>query len=736
MTNRLATATSPYLQQHADNPVEWYEWGPEAFAEARRRDVPLLLSVGYSACHWCHVMAHESFEDEATAAVVNAGFVAVKVDREERPDVDAVYMAATQAMTGQGGWPMTVFATPDGDPFFCGTYYPPRPAGGMPSFGQVLEGMRAAWTGRRAEVEATAAALGDALAGRRSQVSMDGVAGPAGRPSGTPASIDRATLDAVLAVLAQIEDRSRGGFGGAPKFPPSMLLEWLLRRGASAARHPERPSSQAPSTRATSADTLRVGDQLAVEALAMAGRTLSSMARGGIYDQLGGGFARYSVDPSWVVPHFEKMLYDNALLLRVYAHWWRASGDPLALRVATETADWLLRELRTPEGGFASALDADSVGPDGRSHEGAFYAWSPDQLVEALGADDGPWAADVWGVTPAGTFEHGTSVLQLRADPAGPADLTEANRVADPSQPARYEAVRARAFEARASRPRPARDDKVVTAWNGLAIAALADAGALLARPDWLDAARTAADLLLRLHLRRDDVLRVVRTSRAGRAGTAPGVLEDYANLAEGLLALYTATGERRWSDVAGELLGEVLERFADGAGGFFDTADDETDPVLLRVGRPREPVDGPTPSGPSAAAGALLTWAALTGSRRHREAAEQALAEPLQLARRYPHAAGWALAVGEALLDGPREVAVAGAPDDELTRVLRRVVALSVAPGAVLAAGDPDAAGPAVPLLADRPLVAGRPTAYVCREFVCALPTSDPSELAALLAP
>jgi uncharacterized protein YyaL (SSP411 family) len=694
MPNRLAAATSPYLLQHADNPVNWFEWGEDAFAEARRRDVPLLVSVGYSACHWCHVMAHESFEDQATAAYMNEHFVAVKVDREERPDVDAVYMDATRAMTGSGGWPMTVFATPDGEPFYCGTYFPPRPVSGMPAFGQVLEAMHAAWTTRRAEVGQSAASVRSALATRETAT---------GFPHGD--RIDAAALDRVIDTLALTYDADRGGFGGAPKFPPSMLLEWLLRHGAGSAR------------------------QGASDALTMAAGTLDAMARGGMYDQLGGGFARYSVDAGWVVPHFEKMLYDNALLLRVYAHWWRATTSPLARRVVEETAEWLLRELRTPEGGFASALDADSRAPDGVMREGAFYVWSPGELVEALAPDDGAWAAKMWEVTEVGTFEVGESVLQLRADP-------------EPLDSGRYTSIRARLLAARASRPRPARDDKVVAAWNGLVVAALADAGDLFDRTDWVAAATATAELVLRVHARRDGpVLRLARTSRDGVAGSAPGVLEDYADLAEGLLALYHATGDPQWATVAGELLDEVLDRFDDGVGGFYDTAHDETDAVLHRLRRPRDAADGPTPSGRAAAAGALLTYAALTGSHRHRRAAEQALTEPLALAERYPGAGGWALATAEAALDGPREVAVVGPPGDPGTVLLRRIAVRATAPGAVLAVGlgEPHAGGTEVPgimLLQDRPMVDGRPTAYVCRGFVCDRPTTDPTELAALLAP
>jgi hypothetical protein len=673
MGNRLAASTSPYLLQHKDNPVDWWEWGEAAFAEARRRDVPVLVSIGYAACHWCHVMAHESFEDEATAAAVNADFVAVKVDREERPDVDAVYMEATQALTGQGGWPMTVFTTPDGHPFFCGTYFPPTPRHGMPSFPQLLGSVAQAWRERREEV---------VEAGQRI---VGGLAERAGLPAGDgPPTPEH--LAAAVRNLASTYDVERGGFGGAPKFPPSMVLELLLRHHA------------------------RTGDP---DALRMAEGTCEAMARGGIYDQLAGGFARYSVDAGWVVPHFEKMLYDNALLLRVYTHLWRATGGSLASRVALETADWMLRELRTPEGGLASALDADTDGV-----EGATYVWTPSELTEVLGAEVGTWAADLLSVTPGGTFEHGTSTLQL---------------LRDPDDADRWASVRARLLAARARRPQPARDDKVVAAWNGLAVAGLAEAGALLDRPDLVDAADAVADLLLRVHLV-DGRLR--RVSRDGAVGHPAGVLEDYADVAEGLLALYAVTGDSRRLAVAGDLLEVVLTRFGDGDGGFFDTADDAADPQLAAMRRPQDPTDNATPAGQSAAAGTLLSYAAYTGSSRHRDAAEHALAVYAQLAGGHARFAGWGLAVAEALADGPREVAVVGAEGDDATRLLHRVALAGTAPGAVVAVGDPDRpAGPRVPLLVDRPLLDGRPAAYVCRHFTCDAPTADPDVLATALA-
>jgi len=688
MPNRLIDSTSPYLQQHADNPVDWWQWGDDAFDEARRRDVPIFLSVGYSACHWCHVMAHESFEDEVTAAFLNQNFVSIKVDREERPDVDSVYMEATQALTGQGGWPMSVFLDHEGRPFYAGTYFPPTPRQGMSSFPQLLTALTGAWTDKRAELEAAAQRISESLAGRG-----------AAEQHGT-ATIDAAALDRAVDILETQFDAVDGGFGGAPKFPPSMALEFLLRADA----------------------RTRFGGTFDPRIPSMVEVTCEAMARGGMYDQLGGGFARYSVDGQWVVPHFEKMLYDNALLLRVYLHWWRSSASPLAERVVRETAEFLLRDLLTDEGGFASALDADSpFEPGGHAHEGAFYAYTPAQLVEVLGVDDGAWAAELLQVTDTGTFEHGSSVLQLRRDP----DDAE-----------RWGLVRDRLFRHRAGRPAPGRDDKVVAAWNGLAIAALAEAGALLGEPAWVEAAIGAADLLISVHLGGADTGdgtlgdRLVRVSRGGLPGAhAPGNLDDYADVAEGFLSLYSVTGDDEWLAFAGILLDVVLEHFADPAsGGFFDTAADAP-PVSTALRRPQDPSDNATPSGWTAAAGALLTYAALTGSAPHREAAQAALDVVGALAGRAPRFAGWGLAVAEALLDGPREIAVVGDPSDELTRALRRVALMSNAPGAVVAVGDGGESP--VGLLRDRPLRDERAAAYVCRQFTCAAPTSDPRELA-----
>ncbi len=652
MPNRLAESTSPYLLQHQDNPVEWWEWGPAAFAEARRRDVPVLLSVGYAACHWCHVMAHESFEDADVAQALNAGFVAVKVDREERPDIDAVYMAATTALTGHGGWPMTCVLTPDGDPFFAGTYFPKG------QFLQLLTGVTSAWAEQRDQVLES----GAHIASRLRELTEPGEVHP----------LDEVALEVAVAALERQFDPGPGGFGGAPKFPPSMVLEFLLRHHA------------------------RTGSQ---DALAMARGTCAAMARGGIYDQLAGGFARYSVDAHWVVPHFEKMLYDNAQLLRVYTHLFRATGDPLARRIAVETADFLLRDLLTAEGGLASALDADTDGV-----EGLTYAWTPAQLVEVLGDEDGARAAALLTVTARGTFEHGSSTLQLPVDP---------------DDESWWSRTRAALLDVRDQRPQPARDDKVVTSWNGLAIAALADAGTVLDEPHLLEAATACAAFVLDTHLVEG---RLRRASRGGRVGAAAGVADDYGNLAEGLLALHQATGEARWLAAAGGLLETALAAFGADDGGFHDTASDAEELFT----RPRSAADNAEPSGQSALAGALLTHAALVGSPEHRAAAEAALRAAGQVAGRDPRFGGWALAVAEAAAAGPLQVAVVGTGAD--AAALLREARSSSSPGLVMVAGAPDTAG--IPLLAERPLVDGAAAAYVCRGFVCDAPVTDVAAL------
>ena len=657
--NTLGLATSPYLRQHADNPVHWRQWTPQALADAAARDVPILLSVGYAACHWCHVMAHESFEDDVVAAVMNAGFVCIKVDREERPDIDAVYMNATVALTGQGGWPMTCFLTPDGRPFFCGTYYP------KDAFLQLLSAISATWRDRRGEVEEASGRI----AGELRQMA-------AGLPGGGP-DVAPALCDHAIAVVLGDQDAVHGGFGGAPKFPPSAILEALLRNYE------------------------RTGSPAALEAVA---RTGNAMARGGIYDQLAGGFARYSVDNAWVVPHFEKMLYDNALLLRAYAHWARRTGDQLARRVAAQTAGFLLDELA--DGAmFTSSLDADA---DGR--EGSTYVWTRAQLTELLGADDGPWAAEVFAVTESGTFEHGTSVLQFPTDP---------------DDPQRVDRVRPALLAARLTRPQPGRDDKVVTSWNGLAITALAEASVALGDPGLARAARDCAEALLDLHVV-DGRLR--RASLGGVVGDSAAILEDYAMLATGLLVLYQLTADDAWLTRATGLLDIALAHFADPQrpGRWFDTADDAEQLML----RPGDPLDGATPSGASSITEALLTAAHLVdGDRaeRYLRAAADALGAHSVLLERAPRSAGHWLAVAESAVRGPLQIAVACDPSrSELLADARRL-----APGgAIVVGGERDSSA----LLVGRDRVAGADAAYVCRGRLCDLPVTRATELAAAL--
>jgi uncharacterized protein YyaL (SSP411 family) len=661
MANRLANATSPYLLQHANNPVDWWPWSPEAFDEARRRDVPVLISVGYAACHWCHVMAHESFEDDRIAEVMNGNFVAIKVDREERPDVDAVYMTATQAMTGQGGWPMTVFATPDGEPFFCGTYFPKA------NFGRLLDSVATAWRDQRDSVLNQGAAVVEAIGGAQL------VGGPT-------APISAELLDGAALQLAKDHDQQYGGFGGAPKFPPHMDLLFLLR-------HYQRTGSE--------------------QSLEIVRHTAEQMARGGIYDQLGGGFARYAVDHTWTVPHFEKMLYDNALLLRTYTQLWRLTGDAMARRIADETATFLLRDLATPAGGLASALDADTAGV-----EGLTYAWTPPQLVEVLGAEDGGWAADLFRVTSTGSFEHGSSVLVLGRDiDDAPGELVE-----------RWRYVRARLFAARAERLQPARDDKVVASWNGLAVTALVEHALITGSESSREAAVSLAEVLATRHIV-DGRLR--RVSRDGVVGEPAGVLEDYGAVAEAFGAVHQLTGEGRWLRAARSLLDVVLARFGTGTGGFYDTADD----AEKLVARPADPTDNATPSGVSAICAALVMYTALSGETSYREAADRALETLGPLIGGHPRFAGYSAAAAEAALGGPYEIAIATPAD---ASSLADAAYRHAPPGAVVVVGEPDR--PGVPLLADRPLLDGEPTVYVCRGFVCDRPVTTVEGLVAAL--
>jgi uncharacterized protein YyaL (SSP411 family) len=655
--NTLSEATSPYLRQHADNPVHWQQWTPEALAEAAERDVPILLSIGYAACHWCHVMAHESFEDDQVAAVMNDGFVNIKVDREERPDLDAVYMNATVALTGQGGWPMTCFLTPDGRPFFCGTYYP------KPNFLQLLAAVTDTWRSRRSEVDEASERIAGEL---RSMAS--------GLPGGGP-PVQPALCDHAVAAVLRDEDVEHGGFGGAPKFPPSALLEALLRNHE------------------------RTGDIMPMETVE---RTCTAMARGGIYDQLAGGFARYSVDASWVVPHFEKMLYDNALLLRVYAHWARRNGNPLARRVAQQTARFIIDELSVG-GMFTSSLDADADG-----EEGLTYVWTPAQLRDVLGDDDGRWAAALFNVTEDGTFEHGSSVLQLPADP---------------DAALRFERVRGKLLTARLTRPQPGRDDKVVTGWNGLAITALAEASVALGRHGFLGAATQCAQSILDLHLV-DGRLR--RASLGGRVGDSAAILEDHATLATGLLTLYQLTGEASWLESATGLLDIALDHFADPErdGRWFDTADDAEQLMV----RPADPLDGATPSGASSIAEALQLAAHLAPHPdRYAAAAEATLASATPILARLPRSGGHRLAVAEAAVRGPIQIAVAC--DPQHSQLLS--AARELAPGGAVVVGGPVNSSE---LLLDRDRVNGADAAYVCRGRVCDLPVTTIAELTAAL--
>ncbi len=705
MPNRLAGETSPYLLQHAHNPVDWYPWGPEALAAARDRDVPIFLSIGYAACHWCHVMERESFEDLATAADLRRDFVAIKVDREERPDLDQVYMAAVQAMTGGGGWPMSVFLTPDGTPFYGGTYFPPTPRHGLPGFRQVLAGVAEAWRERRAELEGSGTRLVEALveaSGRTADAAGDAGVG-----------LTAAPLEEAIAALARAFDRINGGWGGAPKFPPSMALDFLLRRVA--ARDGQDPSES-------------------VE-LDMACRTLDAMAAGGIHDQLGGGFHRYSTDARWLVPHFEQMLYDNAQLARVYLHAWRVTGETAYREVARGTLDFMARELRRADGTFAASLDADTEGV-----EGATFTWSAVEIRRTLAAADAdPAAAELfaaaYGVTDAGNWEGTTILSRVR----GSAELAARFGVSTAEVDGRLAEARRVLFAARTDRARPARDDKALAAWNGLAIGAFADAAATFQEPDatvYREVAERAAASVLDGLLGPDGRLR--RSWKDGRA-TADGVLEDHAHLADGLLALYEATFDERWFVAGRALADQVLARFADPAGGFFDTADDAESLIT----RPKDLQDNALPSGGAMAATVLLRLAALTGEERYREAADRAIRGVIETAPHHPTFFGQWLVAMDLATRPIVEVAIVGRPGDPATDALLEVAraglpthrVLALAPGGPVGPGVPAAVPTAVPLLADRIAIDGRPTAYVCRGFICRLPVTDPGALAALLA-
>jgi uncharacterized protein YyaL (SSP411 family) len=679
--NRLAGESSPYLLQHAGNPVDWYPWGDEALSLARAEDRPILLSVGYSACHWCHVMERESFEDDATARLMNEHFVNIKVDREERPDVDAVYMTAVQQMTGRGGWPMTVFLTPEGQPFYGGTYFPPEPRHGMPSFRQVLLAVSEAYRERRGDVERSAAELTDLLR-----------QGTALRPPATP--LDADLLDEAFRALAQRFDSTNGGFGGAPKFPQPMVLDFLLRYWR------------------------RTGNP---DALGMVEETLDAMSRGGIYDHLGGGFHRYSVDARWLVPHFEKMLYDNALLARLYLHAHQATGNRGYRRVVEETLDYVLREMTSPEGGFHSTQDADSEGEEGR-----FYVWSADEIERVLGPEDGGLFRLYYGVTPGGNFE-GRSILHVER----PLDVVA--REAGVDEDRMREAVergRARLYEVRAARVWPGRDDKVITGWNAMTMRALAEAARILDRSDYRDAAVRNAGFLLD-ELRRDGEL--LRTYRAGVAKIG-GFLEDHALLTDALVSLYEATFDARWIREARSLADAMIARFwSVEEGQFYDAA--RGDDLVVR---PRDVNDSATPSGSSAAAMALLRLFALTGEEAYGAKATATVEGVAGLVPQLPQAFGGMLAALDWLLSGALEVAVVGEPAAAGTRALLDAVRGLYLPNSVLALRDPTApdegAAAVIPLLAGREPVEGRPAAYVCEHFACQLPVSDPDAFRAQL--
>jgi uncharacterized protein len=700
--NRLAGETSPYLLQHAHNPVAWFPWGREALERARLLDRPIFLSIGYAACHWCHVMERESFEDPATAADLDAAFVAIKVDREERPDLDAIYLGAVQALTGQGGWPLSVFLTPDGRPFYGGTYFPSERRHGLPAFREVLAAIAVAWREDRANVEAVASRLAAAVAAQASGVPAavePGGSSPLVGLDGRPLSarrtrsqvVDEDLLERAVERIEAAFDPQGGGWGEAPKFPQPMTIEFLLRRHA-----------------ATGAEL----------PLAMAHRSLEAMAEGGIYDQLGGGFARYATDARWLVPHFEKMLYDNAQLARAYLHAWQLSGEARFRAVAEETLDYLIREMVVADGPFAASQDADTEGV-----EGATYSWSAAEVAAALGPDASLFAA-AYDVTPAGNWEGRTILHRIATD----TQLGEANGLGAADVAARLAAARARLLEVRRGRPQPARDEKALAAWNGLVVGALADAGGTLGRPDYLAAATRAANALLRGLL--DEEGRLRRSWKDARA-LQHGVLEDYTHLAAGLLDLYEATFEERWFTSARSLLETALAHFADRAGGFFDTADDHE----RLIARPKSLQDNALPSGNAMAATVLLRLAALSGEGGFRTAAEEALGLVAELLDRHPTAFAQWLIAGDLAARPIDEVAVIGSPDAPGTLALLAAVRGRYRPRLVLAAAAPAAAREsAVALLHDRPLQDERPTAYVCHGFACRAPVTTPEALAGLL--
>jgi uncharacterized protein YyaL (SSP411 family) len=678
MPNRLADETSPYLVQHAENPVDWYPWGPEALARASREDKPILLSIGYAACHWCHVMAHESFEDAATARLMNELFINIKVDREERPDLDSIYMQATQAMTGHGGWPMTVFLTPETVPFYTGTYFPPEDRHGMPSFRRVLHAVADAYRSRRGGVEETAAKMRELYASTT-------------MPARSTGALTATTLDRAYRAIAQRYDTRHGGFEGAPKFPQAMVLDFLLRYWR------------------------RTGTDYALE---MVTGSFRKMARGGIYDHLGGGFHRYAVDATWTVPHFEKMLYDNALLSRLGVHIWQATRDPEVRRVTEETIDWVAREMTAPNGGFYASLDADSEG-----HEGTFYVWTREEVERALG-DEGRLAAAYWGVTDEPNFEgryilhapNETSVVAARGG-VTPGAVVEA--VAN---------ARAILLARRARRVRPGRDEKVLASWNGLMLRGVAESARAFGRDDYRTMAIRNAAFLLR-EMVRDG--RVMRSHTAGVTRIA-GYLEDHAAVALGLLDVYGLTFDERWLDAARAIADAVDRWFWDErTGAYFDTASDHE--ALLT--RPRDITDNAVPAGTSLAVDLLLRLAELLGDEPRRTRAMQVLESLSEPLARYASAFGHLLGAADMAVHGAVEVALAGDPARDDFRALADTVGADYVPSLVIAGGNARGDAPVeIALLRGKIPRDDRATAYVCRQYLCEEPVTDPAALPAQL--
>jgi uncharacterized protein len=692
MPNRLINETSPYLLQHAQNPVDWYPWGPEALQKARAEDKPIFLSIGYAACHWCHVMEHESFEDAETARLLNEHFVPIKVDREERPDLDSIYMQAVVAMTGHGGWPMSIFLTPEGAPFYGGTYYPNVRRYGMPAFVDVLHGILEAWLNRRAEILDSGSQIVAALA--QSDLTR---LGPGNE------LLERRTLDEAVGNIHRAFDWTSGGWGGAPKFPQPMTLEFLIRRYVA--------------TRDPSGLTLR-----------MITRTLDKMARGGMYDQLGGGFHRYATDAIWLVPHFERMLYDNAQLARVYLHAWQVTHNEFYRRIAEQILDYVAREMTDPHGGFYSSQDADSEGVEGK-----FFVWTPEEIRNVLGAD-AQLLIDRYGVKTRGNFE-GRNILHVARD----FDVLAAmHQVSEAEIEQRVGAARKKLFAAREQRVHPARDEKVLAAWNGLALAAFAEAARAFQRddPKGLDyralAERNADFLLTEL---RDHPERSPAESKGGRLrrswkegeARVGGFLEDYANLIEGLLALYQTTFNERWFVAARELANTMLDHFTNPSGGFFDTSDEAEQLVT----RPQDLQDNATPSGNAMAATVLLKLGAYTGEGRYTEQAERGLRLVQKALAAAPTGFAQWLSALDFALGQPREIAIVGEGEEE--RRLVEEVFREYRPNQVVALAGPGEPS-AIPLLEGRVLLDGHAAAYVCRNFVCQLPVSQPEALAAQL--